>query len=481
MKTENNLLVGRDAERRELSAAAASRQSSLVVVYGRRRIGKTFLVKQTFGDSFSFQCTGLARENRVRQLANFRDSLRETGFADCPPFADWFEAFNALRDWLKTRPAGKKIVFLDEMLWMDTPKSHFVSALEGFWNGWASGRDDILLVVCGSATSWIMRKVFRDRGGLHDRVTHSIRLLPFSLGECEVFADAAGLAWTRRQIVEFYMAAGGVPWYWSLVRPGWSAAQAIEALCFAERAPLRGEFDRLFASLFADGTECRRIVEVLAERRSGLLRSELLARLGRNSNGAFSARLDDLEQCGFLRRIPGFGNRSKDSLYQLVDNFSLFHLRFMRDAASWLRGEWLQDEGTARRAAWEGLAFEIVCLHHVEQIRRALGISGVQTRAYSWTCRGEAGHGGAQIDLLLDRRDGIVDLCEMKFADRPYSIGKNEAEAVENRRNAFLRETGVRKAVHIVFVTPDGLVRNKYAGIAQGEVTSADLFAASPR
>ena len=367
------------------------------------------------------------------------------------------------------------------MPWMDTPKSHFVSALEGFWNGWASGRNDIVLIVCGSATSWLVRKVFHDRGGLHDRVTHSIRLLPFSLAECEEFADEAGLAWTQRQMVEFYMAAGGVPWYWSLIQPGWSAAQAIEALCFAERAPLRGEFDRLFASLFADGTECRRIVEVLAERRSGMLRSELLTRLGRNSNGAFSSRLDDLEQCGFLRRIPGFGNRSKDSLYQLIDNFSLFHLRFMRDSASWLRGEWLQDAGTARRAAWEGLAFEIVCLHHVEQIRRTLGISGVQTRAYSWTSRAESGRSGAQIDLLLDRRDGIVNLCEMKFSDGVYSIGKSEAEALERRRNAFLLATGIRKAVHVVFVTPVGIVRNKYAGLVQGEVTLADLFAEAAR
>ena len=481
MKKENSIIVGREAERRELAAAVASRQSSLVVVYGRRRIGKTFLVRQTFGDSFAFQCTGLARENRARQLDNFRDSLRESGFADCPRLDDWFAAFNALRDWLKKSPAGKKIVFLDEMPWMDTPKSHFVSALEGFWNGWASGRNDIVLIVCGSATSWLVRKVFHDRGGLHDRVTHSIRLLPFSLAECEEFADEAGLAWTQRQMVEFYMAAGGVPWYWSLIQPGWSAAQAIEALCFAERAPLRGEFDRLFASLFADGTECRRIVEVLAERRSGMLRSELLTRLGRNSNGAFSSRLDDLEQCGFLRRIPGFGNRSKDSLYQLIDNFSLFHLRFMRDSASWLRGEWLQDAGTARRAAWEGLAFEIVCLHHVEQIRRTLGISGVQTRAYSWTSRAESGRSGAQIDLLLDRRDGIVNLCEMKFSDGVYSIGKSEAEALERRRNAFLLATGIRKAVHVVFVTPVGIVRNKYAGLVQGEVTLADLFAEAAR
>lgn len=200
MKKENSIIVGRVAERRALAAAVASRQSSLVVVYGRRRIGKTFLVRQTFGDSFAFQCTGLARENRARQLDNFRDSIRESGFTDCPRLDDWFAAFNALRDWLKTRPAGKKIVFLDEMPWMDTPKSHFVSALEGFWNGWASGRNDIVLIVCGSATSWLVRKVFHDRGGLHDRVTHSIRLLPFSLAECKDFADEAGLAWTQRRL-----------------------------------------------------------------------------------------------------------------------------------------------------------------------------------------------------------------------------------------------------------------------------------------
>ncbi len=477
MENASNLLVGRSEERKELLATLQSRQSALVVVYGRRRIGKTFLVRQTFGDSFAFQCTGLARENRIRQLANFRDALRECGHADCPPLQDWFEAFGALRDWLKGRPDGKKIVFLDEMPWMDTPKSHFVSALEGFWNGWAAGRSDIVLIVCGSATSWRVRKVFHNRGGLHDRVTHSIKLLPLTLGECEELCESAGLGWSRRQIVEYYMSMGGVPWYWSLVRRGLSAAQAVEELCFAERAPLRGEFDRLFESVFPEASESRRIIEALGGRRCGLLREELLSRLGRDSNGAFSSRLDGLEQCGFIRRVPGFGNRSKESLYQLIDNFCLFHLRFIRDSAAGLRGEWLQGAGTAGRASWEGLAFEIVCLNHLEQIRKALGISGVQTRAYSWSCRGDNAKDGAQIDLLLDRRDGIVNLCEMKYRDGEYSIGKAEEAAVLRRKDAFLRETGTRKAVLVTFVTPDGLASNGRIGLAQSEVTCADLFA----
>lgn len=476
MEDNGDLLIGRKRERDELLGAASSKQSALVVVYGRRRVGKTFLVRQTFGNLFAFQCTGLAREKRRRQLENFRDALREAGKRDCPPLDDWFAAFAALRDLLKRMPAGKKVVFLDEMPWMDTPKSHFVSALEGFWNGWASARRDIVLVVCGSATSWLVRKLFKDRGGLHDRVTHSIRLLPFSLGECEAYARMAGLAWTRRQIVEFYMAMGGVPWYWSLAKPGWSVAQAVEELCFAERAPLRGEFDRLFESLFADETDCRRIVDALAGRRGGMLRSELLEKLGLDSGGGFSDRLDDLEQCGFVRRVPGFGNRAKDSLYQLFDPFSLFHLRFLRDAGPALRGAWLGGVGTPRRVSWEGLAFETVCLQHVEQIRAAIGIAGVQTRAYSWTHREPDGRGGAQIDLLLDRRDGIVNLCEMKFSDGPYAIGKAEEEAVLRRRNLFLRETGTRKGVHVTFVTPDGLVRNAHASVAQSEATLEDLF-----
>lgn len=472
----SNLLVGRKAERQELLDAAAARQSALVVVYGRRRIGKTFLVRQTFENRFAFQCTGLARENRRRQLENFRDALKEAGARDCQPLDDWFAAFATLRDLLKNLPSGKKTVFLDEMPWMDTPKSHFVSALEGFWNGWASARSDIVLVVCGSATSWLVRKVFKDKGGLHDRVTHTIRLLPFTLGECRMLAESSGIVWTNRQIAEFYMAMGGVPWYWSLVKPGWSVAQAVEELCFAGRAPLRGEFDRLYAALFADETDCRRIVEALAGRRGGLLRSELLERLGGKSGGGFSDRLDDLEQCGFVRRVPGFGNRAKDSLYQLIDPFTLFHMKFLRDSASELSGSWLGGAGTSRRSAWEGLAFEIACLHHIEQIRIALGISGVQTRAFSWTHRGTGGRGGAQIDLLLDRRDGIVNMCEMKFSDGLYAIGKAEEEAVMRRRDVFIGETGMRKAVHVTFVTPNGVARNAHASIVQSEVMLEDLF-----
>ena len=474
---ESSLLIGREEERAELLGAAASRQSAFVVVYGRRRVGKTFLVRQTFGGSFAFQCSGLAKEGRARQLENFRDALREAGARDVPALADWFAAFNALRDHLKGLPAGKKTVFLDEMPWMDTPKSHFVSALEHFWNGWASARRDIVLVVCGSATSWLVRKVFRDRGGLHDRVTHSIRLLPFTLRECAAFAKDAGLGWTRRQILQCYMAFGGVPYYWSLLRRGRSVAQNIEALCFSERGALRTEFDRLFSSLFGTDGAHRRIVEALAEARRGLLRSELLDRLGEGGGGTLSSRLDDLESCGFVRRYRDFGKRAKESRYQLVDEFSLFHIRFVRASDPTASGAWLDGVGSQARAAWEGLAFELACLRHVDQIRKALGIAGVLAGVCSWSFRGSDGRTGAQVDLLLDRKDGIVNLCEMKFSDGPYSIDKKEEEAVLRRLSVFRRETGTRKGVHVTFVTPDGLARNSHRDVAQSEVTGDDLFA----
>ena len=469
-------MIGRKRELGVIRDCMDADRSRLIVVYGRRRVGKTFLVRQTFGGSFAFQCSGLAKEGRARQLENFRDALREAGARDVPALADWFAAFNALRDHLKGLPSGKKTVFLDEMPWMDTPKSHFVSALEHFWNGWASARRDIVLVVCGSATSWLVRKIFRDRGGLHDRVTHSIRLLPFTLRECEAFAKDAGLGWTRRQILQCYMAFGGVPYYWSLLRRGRSVAQNIEALCFSERGALRTEFDRLFSSLFgADGAH-RRIVEALAEARRGLLRSELLDRLGEGGGGTLSSRLDDLESCGFVRRYRDFGKRAKESRYQLVDEFSLFHIRFVRASDPTASGAWLDGVGSQARAAWEGLAFELVCLRHVDQIRKALGIAGVLAGVCSWSFRGSDGRTGAQVDLLLDRKDGIVNLCEMKFSEAPYAISKEYEAKLRERMAIFREDTKTRKSIVTTMVTTYGVLRGIHSGVVQNEVVMDDLF-----
>ena len=470
-------MIGREEEQRELRDAADSPQSEFVAVYGRRRVGKTYLVRETFEGELAFVNTGIYGIDRKRQLQNFRESLEDAGDADCPVLKDWFAAFRRLGKFLARLPQRKKIVFLDELPWLDTPRSRFVPALEHFWNGWASARDDVLLVVAGSATTWIVERVLRSRGGLHNRVTKQMHLRPFSLAECERFAASRGLELDRIQLAEAWMALGGVPWYWRLLKPGRSVAQNLDALFFAPGGALHDEFARLFDSLFRADAPHLRVVESLARHRGGLDRDRISEETGIPSGGALTRMLEELEQCDFVRKFHEFGKKTKGARFQLCDPFTLFHFRFVRDAATGDERAWSESLDAPEHLAWEGMAFETLVLGHVAQIKRALGISGVRTSVCSWAFRGTREKTGAQIDLLVDREDRVIDLCEMKFCRKPYRLTKEDVTALENRRDVLKRETGTTKAVHFTLVAPEGVAPGAYAGRIQSVIRLADLFA----
>ena len=469
-------MIGRIAEKARLLKYAESDESEFVAVYGRRRVGKTYLIRQTFQDRFSFQHTGIARGRTKEQLGAFGDSLREWGsdFKGAP--RDWFEAFNLLKAVIVKSAQKRKVVFLDELSYLDTKGSRFVPALEHFWNGWASARNDVLLIICGSATSWIINKVIKDKGGLHNRVTGRISLQSFTLKECEDYVASRGIAMTRYQIAETYMALGGIPFYWKHLEPDLSADQNIDDLFFARANKLEGEFDELYASLFRKPEPYLKIVMALGRRKSGLSRDELVARTGMVSCGNLTRYLRELEECGFIRKSLAFGKKSKGALYQLIDNFTLFHLAFVGENKTNDRCFWSGSSDAQFRVVWEGLAFERLCLQHVREIKAALGISGVVSNECSWQIARTAEHEGAQVDLLIDRKDGVINLCEMKFASAEYEIKDAEDRRARARKELFKETTGTRKAVHLTYVTTYGLKRNKHFGIVQSEVTLEDLF-----
>ncbi len=470
-------MIGRKREITALQEAMDSQQSEFVALYGRRRVGKTFLVTEFFNDKFAFHHSGLEGATLRASLSSFREALRHQGHPKCPRLATWIEAFSELETLLENLPRGRKVVFLDELPWYDTPKSGFLTAFESFWNGWASVRRDILLVVCGSATTWIVEKVLRSRGGLHNRVTRQLPIAPFSLSECEEFARYKGLSMDRRQIAECYMALGGVAYYWSLLRPGMSAAQNFDWLFFGEADEMRGEYNRLFSSLFKRPTRHLAIVEALGRRQAGMTRKEILAAVPGGAGEDTTRCLEELCACGFLRRYSMIGRIKKDAIYQLIDPFTAFHFRFLRDRVGTDEHFWTLLHETPEVNAWRGLAFERLCLWHLPQLRAALGISGVLTDAYSWRGKKtEDGDKPVQIDLLLDRRDGIIDLCEMKYTASPYELDAGEVARLAERAGQFVRQTGTRKAVSTVLVSASGIKRNKYAGNIQSVVTLEDLF-----
>ena len=472
-------MVGRKKEQKRLEEAFRRDEAQLVAVYGRRRVGKTYLIRETFRGRFYFQHAGLAKGTMAEQLTAFRDSLVRSGAKDVPLLHGWREAFNALERFIVAGGTrSKKVIFIDEMPWIDTPRSKFAMWFEAFWNGWCSARKDVVFIICGSATSWIVKKVFRNRGGLYNRVTLRIRLEPFSLGECRELCRHMKLGFSDNDIAELFMVFGGVPYYWRFLQRGKSVAQNIDMLFFSKEGQLRHEFDEVFCSLFGENPDYAKIVRVLAARSCGMTFGDVLAASRLSKGGGALRLLDALEQSGFIRRYTALGKKKQDAQFQLIDNFSLFHLKFIDGESNSDENFWSHATIGPALNAWRGLAFERVCLQHVAQIKRALGISGVLTRVFSWRhAADETCADGVQVDLLIERADRVVNVCEMKYSQKPFVIDKAYDKQLRYKASAVMEYMKNRIAVHITMVTANGLAHNGYWGTVQSEVSLDDLFA----
>ena len=470
-------MIGRQDEQRLLRELASSGESEFVVIYGRRRIGKTFLVRETFENNFFFSYTGIANINARQQRGEFIKALREHGWTPKAGSDDtsgnWFDAFDALRVLIeKANTKDRLLIFIDEMPWMDNKKSDFIPAFEHFWNGWASGQKHIMLIACGSATSWITKKIFRNKGGLYNRTTRQIALKPFTLAECgDYFADR-GVTMNTQDMIESYMIFGGIPYYLRLMEKRYSLALNVDRICFGEAAPLRYEFDRLMDTLFTNPDKHVRVLEALHAKKKGLTR-EVIANLIDFGNGGNLTRiLLELEECGFICRHKPFGNGKNGALYHLSDPFVAFHLTFIRKTD--VDNFWSSYTDNAGHRAWSGYAFEQVCLSHIGQIKSALGISGVHTDVSSWISRGE--ENGAQVDLVIDRADRVINLCEIKFAKGPFEIDRAYDLTLRGKIEIFRNETKTRKALHLTMITTYGIKQGKYAGLVQSEVNMDELI-----
>jgi len=467
-------IIGRRTEKRELQRFYDSDKPELIIIYGRRRVGKTYLIKEFFENNFAFYFTGSVDMPNAKNLANFDKAIIEFGGASRRVSKNWDDAFDKLKALLAGRYGNKKVVFFDEMPWLDTRDSDFLQAFDYFWNSWASSDPEILFIGCGSATSWITKKLFQNRGGLHNRVTGRIYLAPFSLGECEEFFHSKRIEMTRYQIAECYMIFGGIPYYLNLFHSDLSLSQNVDRLCFADRAPFRYEFEELYRSLFKAPVRHFAIVEALAKKTAGMSRAELSKVSKLQPNGHFTEVLNELEQCDFIEKYNDFTRAKNGSYYYLKDPFSLFYLKYMKnnntkDDYFWTN--YIEDGG---HRAWCGYAFERLCRIHIKQMKEKLGILGVSTEKAAW--RSKDTSPGAQIDLLISRRDGVINLCEMKYSKHPYMITKAEASELERKKSVFVMETGTKSAIHITMVTTWGLEKKGYFNIAQSEIVLKDLF-----
>jgi len=483
-------IVGREKEITELNALYNSGKAEFVVIYGRRRVGKTFLVDELFEGRITFRHAGLSPvengssmpENRAKanilrqQLKHFYLSLQMQGMkkSHCP--TSWLEAFFMLSQLLQQKDNGERqVVFLDELPWLDTPRSAFITAFEGFWNTWACHHRNMMLVVCGSATSWMLDNVINNHGGLYGRTTREIHLSPFTLKECEAFYQQSGVKLSRYDVAQSYMVMGGIPYYMNYVERGMSIDQAINALFFDGHARLQGEYDRLFASIFSKPEEMKRIIETIAQRHAGWTRQQLVEKTGLPSNGEFSRMLKALVASDFVTRYIPFGCSVTEEHYKLSDPFCWFWLHFVKGKTRHPMDFWRGDNDAAV-VSWRGIAFEEVCWTHWRQIKRALGIEGVTTEQSAWIKHGDDGTDGAQIDLLLLRNDHIINMCEMKFYNEEFSVDKSYHRKLNHRENIILPKLPRRTAIHATLVTTYGLRYNEYSSIFQKVITLDDLF-----
>jgi hypothetical protein len=473
-------IIGRSREKSILNRLFESKEAEFLALYGRRRVGKTHLIRMHYQSRLCFELTGSKNIPLKEQLNNFHYALAKVCKKKYDIPSSWQEAFRQLADYLKNRRSKKKyVLFLDEVPWLAGPRSKFLEALDYFWNTEASKDPRCVLVICGSAASWMIAKVIHNKGGLHNRVTQTIRLEPFQLAESSQYLKSRGVKLTEYDQLTLHMATGGVPHYLKFVEKGWSAAQAIDNLCFTKDGLLRNEFEQLYSSLFDKPHRHLDIVRQLANKPQGLLRKALTC--SHSTGGRLTDVLKELEEAGFIRKTSPYGKKTKDSIYRLVDEYSLFYLKWIENSKlsrATQQCHFLKLYGTPSWRAWSGYALEAIAEKHLPQIHHALGISQLATECCSWVHKPDATYpDGTQIDLLIDRADNTVNLIEIKFSNGRFTINKNYASQLRQKRQVFSDVTKTSKNVFITFLTTYGVTDNPYAKeLVQNEITTSVLF-----
>jgi len=475
-------IIGREKEIKLLNELYNSQKPELVCIYGRRRVGKTYLIDCAFENRITFRHSGLSPVEKREDVSFFKEQLRSfynslvvQGMEPCKVPTNWFDAFLLLEMFLIKKDTGERqVIFLDELPWMDTPKSSFITAFESFWNGWACHRSNIMVIVCGSSTSWILDKLINNYGGLYGRCTHQIKISEFDLREVEKFLNEKQIAFSRYDILQIYMIFGGIPYYLNYLNRELSLAQNIDTLFFAKNAPLANEYDRLFNSIFASPNTSKKIIEVLCNDQRGLSRKEICEKVGVSDGGVFSNVINALIESNFIIKYIPFGNNKREEKYKCVDSFSLFVRKFVVTNTEHNEHYWSEYFESQSCVVWKGFAFEKFCFSHIDYVKRALGIEGVSTSHSSY--RSTDKNNGNQIDLVISRNDNIVNVCELKFYAVKYNVDKEEYEKIKARENTIKNLIPKTCCTRNVLISTFGTVENGYSKVFSNIITLEDFF-----
>ena len=470
-------MIGRKRQIQELNDLYDSKKAELVAVYGRRRVGKTYLIDETFKDRITFRHAGVSpvdcekKGMLKKQLEAFFFSLMRSGATGIKRPKSWMEAFFLLESFLENIDDGsRQLVFIDELPWMDTKRSGFMEAFENFWNGWACYHDNLMVIVCGSANSWMLDNLINNHGGLYGRTTYEIKLLPFNLRECELFFEDRDINYSRYDVVQSYMAVGGIPYYLGYFRRGESVPQNIDNLFFSKDAKLRNEFNRLFDSIFEKPEFMKKIVRTLYKRRKGFSWKELSQELGMAEGGSLLDAINALLASEFIEKYVPFNNKKNNYYYRLKDSFCSFYLHFVEGRDSLDTEFWKANARSQSVISWRGIAFEDVCFNHIKEIKHSLGIGAVDTNQSSW-------NDNIQIDMVIERKDNVINLCEMKFYNEEFEVDEDYYITIRHRENTIAEMVSPVFSIFNTLITTFGIKENKYSNVFSDVVTLEDLFA----
>jgi hypothetical protein len=468
------MLIGRKKEISNLNKMLSSNSSELIAVYGRRRVGKTYLIREVYRKNMVFEFTGYYKGSMHDQLRNFHKQLQSSSgrFNKVKTPGDWITAFQMLEKFLNNlKSTKKKIVFIDEFPWIATSRSKFLMAFEHFWNTYCTKRNDLVVVICGSAASFMINKIIRNRGGLHNRLSYKLQLLPFNLNETEQFLKSKGIHLNQYDILQLYMVVGGVPHYLDKINRGESVIQNIDRLCFESNGDLVNEFNEIFTSLFSNSKTHEKIIRVLSKTKRGIARNELLKLCKFGSGGVLSRTLEELIESGFVSQYTPFGKKIRNSLFRLSDEYSMFYLKFIEPNTGQGSGTWANFFPKQTYRSWTGFVFETICLKHVQQIKKELGVAKIYSVHSSWF------NSKAQVDLVIDRDDRIINLCEIKFYNCPYIINKPAYDNLKNKLVQFKESTKSRKNVFVTMITTFGVSENANSlELVTNNITIGSLF-----
>jgi len=470
-------LIAREYEAKTLNEAVNSDKSELILLKGRLRVGKTFLVRSFFKDKYTFHFVGRYGKKKNDQLESFRKELIKcSGNTTIPELTSWKDAFFQLKLYLEKCQDIRKIIFLDEVPWMDRHGNELIGELDDFWNTWVTNRDDIVLIACGSATNWMRKKIEKNRGGLHRRITRRLYIRPFYLNEVREYLQYKGINWGDYSIIQCYMLLGGIPYYLSLLRPELSLPENIDNLIFKRGGELEDEYEELFPALFNKSEKYMRITKILSSKREGLTRQELEHEVG--GGGHLTEILDNLIDCDFISGYSQMGNKERGMLYRLTDMFLLFYYRFVDGNNSRDEQYWSHHFRDRNIESWQGFSFEQVCLLHLRHIKKGLEIGGIATECSAWRFvpSKDDSRKGTQVDLVIKRADKLIHLVEMKFCDYPYEIDKEYEERLMTRQNTFSSVTGYQHGLLTTFITPKGVKSNSHSSFIHSQLTAEDLF-----